>query len=207
MEGVTQEAASLAGHLQSGQADLSVRRQPHLAGRRDRIVLHRRCGEAFRSVWLAHAPRRRRQRCGSHRRRPSKRRKRETRPAFADSGARRISATAARRSRTASKAHGNPLGEEELQAAKKALGWASMEKFYLPEEAVRFFREAIGKGAKAQAEWQKKFDAYKSRVPDRSGGIRDDLERQAARTTGMPICRNGSPKISRSRRASPAARR
>jgi transketolase len=57
--------------------------------------------------------------------------------------------------------HGNPLGEEELQASKKALGWPTMDKFYLPEDAVNYFRQAIQKGAKAQQDWQKKFDAYK----------------------------------------------
>ncbi len=58
-------------------------------------------------------------------------------------------------------AHGNPLGEEELQAAKKALGWGSMDKFYLPEDAVKFFRQIGAKGAKEQQNWQSKFDAYK----------------------------------------------
>ncbi len=58
-------------------------------------------------------------------------------------------------------AHGNPLGEEELQAAKKALGWASMDKFYLPDDAVKFFREAGSKGAKRQQDWQKKLDGYR----------------------------------------------
>lgn len=58
-------------------------------------------------------------------------------------------------------AHGNPLGEEELQAAKKALGWPSMDKFYLPEDAVAFFRKAIDRGAQAQSEWQKRLAAYK----------------------------------------------
>ncbi len=62
-------------------------------------------------------------------------------------------------------AHGNPLGEEELQAAKKALGWPSMDKFYLPEDAVNFFRKAIGKGAKAQQDWQNKFAAYQKAFP------------------------------------------
>src|SRR5579872_6426863 len=32
--------------------------------------------------------------------------------------------------------HGNPLGEDELQATKKALGWPTLDKFYLPQEAV-----------------------------------------------------------------------
>ncbi|MBV9405971.1 MAG: transketolase, partial [Acidobacteriaceae bacterium] len=58
-------------------------------------------------------------------------------------------------------AHGNPLGEEELQAAKKALGWPTMDKFYLPEDAVSFFRKLGEKGGKTQQEWQKRFDAYK----------------------------------------------
>src|SRR6202521_3669926 len=62
-------------------------------------------------------------------------------------------------------AHGNPLGEDELQAPKKALGWPTMDKFYLPKEAVDHFREAIGKGAKAQQEWQKTFEAYKKDFP------------------------------------------
>ena len=62
-------------------------------------------------------------------------------------------------------AHGNPLGEEELQAAKKALGWASMDKFYLPEEAINFFRNAGAKGANEQQQWQRNFDAYKKEFP------------------------------------------
>ncbi len=61
------------------------------------------------------------------------------------------------------KVHGEPLGEDELVAAKKALGWPSTEKFYLPEDALKVFREAIPRGAKAQAEWQKLADGYKTK--------------------------------------------
>ena len=62
-------------------------------------------------------------------------------------------------------AHGSPLGEEELQATKKALGWPTMDKFYLPQEAVDRFREAVDKGASAQQEWQKRLEAYKNDFP------------------------------------------
>jgi transketolase len=62
-------------------------------------------------------------------------------------------------------AHGNPLGEEELQATKKALGWPTMDKFYLPQEAVDHFREAIAKGAGRQQEWQKRLEAYRNDFP------------------------------------------
>jgi transketolase len=39
--------------------------------------------------------------------------------------------------------HGSPLGEEELQATKTALGWPTMDKFYLPPDAVDYFRQAL----------------------------------------------------------------
>ncbi len=62
-------------------------------------------------------------------------------------------------------AHGDPLGEEELQATKKALGWPSMEKFYLPQDSVEYFRQAVPQGTQMEEEWRKKFDAYKEVFP------------------------------------------
>jgi transketolase len=62
-------------------------------------------------------------------------------------------------------AHGDPLGEEELQATKKALGWPTMDKFYLPEDSVEYFRQAVPHGAQMEDEWLKKFDAYKQAFP------------------------------------------
>jgi transketolase len=62
-------------------------------------------------------------------------------------------------------AHGDPLGEEELLATKKALGWPTTEKFYLPGESVEYFRQAIPRGAQMEGEWRKKFDAYRQAFP------------------------------------------
>ncbi len=62
-------------------------------------------------------------------------------------------------------AHGNPLGEDELQAAKKALGWPTLDKFFLPPDAVDHFRKALGKGAKAQTSWSQRLEAYKKEFP------------------------------------------
>jgi transketolase len=62
-------------------------------------------------------------------------------------------------------AHGDPLGEEELLATKKALGWPSTEKFYLPQDSVDFFRQAVPHGAQMEDEWRKKFSAYKQAFP------------------------------------------
>ena len=61
--------------------------------------------------------------------------------------------------------HGSPLGEEELKASKVALGWPSMEKFYLPQDAVDYFRQAVATGAQSEDEWKTKFEAYRKDFP------------------------------------------
>src|SRR5512146_669808 len=62
-------------------------------------------------------------------------------------------------------AHGSPLGEEELLKTKKNLGWPSMEKFYIPEEALSFFRQAVPKGDAAEKSWRQKFEEYRRAYP------------------------------------------
>ena len=62
-------------------------------------------------------------------------------------------------------AHGSPLGEEELQATKKALGWPTMDKFFLPAEAVAEFRKAVPAGEEEQKTWQDGFNAYAKEFP------------------------------------------
>jgi transketolase len=94
-------------------------------------------------------------------------------------------------------AHGNPLGEEELQAAKKALGWPSMDKFYLPEESVAFFRQAIGKGAPAQDEWNKKLDEYAKDFPQEAGEFKQIVAGKLPQgwATGLPKWKPGDKAI------------
>jgi transketolase len=71
--------------------------------------------------------------------------------------------------------HGNPLGDEELLASKKALGWPSEEKFFLPKDAVDFFRRAVGKGAKAQADWKARLDAYTAAFPKEGAELESNM--------------------------------
>jgi transketolase len=61
--------------------------------------------------------------------------------------------------------HGSPLGEEELAATKQALGWPTTDKFFIPEDALAHFREALAKGASAQAAWNAKMEAYRGAFP------------------------------------------
>ncbi len=65
-----------------------------------------------------------------------------------------------------SKAHGEPLGDDELNAAKQNLGWPLEPRFYIPEDVLAFFREAIERGSKNEKDWQKKFDEYNAAHPD-----------------------------------------
>ncbi len=64
-----------------------------------------------------------------------------------------------------SAAHGSPLGAEEVVLTKKALGWEWTEPFYQPEEALRQFRTAIDRGIRAQADWERRFEAYAREYP------------------------------------------
>ncbi|MEN9207179.1 MAG: transketolase [Gloeomargarita sp. GMQP_bins_120] len=62
--------------------------------------------------------------------------------------------------------HGAPLGPEEVKLTKQNLGWPLEPEFYIPDEVLRHFRQAIDKGAKAEAEWQARFAAYKQAYPE-----------------------------------------
>jgi transketolase len=63
-------------------------------------------------------------------------------------------------------AHGEPLGDAELQGAKQALGWPVEPRFLLPEAAVARFREALARGARGEADWQARLEAWRRAFPD-----------------------------------------
>jgi len=65
-----------------------------------------------------------------------------------------------------SKAHGEPLGDEELNAAKVNLDWPIEPRFLIPGDVLEFFREAVDKGQKAEDEWNRKFSEYKKANSD-----------------------------------------
>ncbi|HDY69935.1 MAG TPA: transketolase, partial [Actinobacteria bacterium] len=57
-------------------------------------------------------------------------------------------------------AHGAPLGVEEVALTKEALGWPAEPAFYIPEEALAHFRQAGERGRELNREWQKCFQKY-----------------------------------------------
>ena len=64
------------------------------------------------------------------------------------------------------RAHGEPLGKDEVAATKANLGWPSDEAFYVPGQALENFREAITRGEQWEAEWNAKFESYKAAFPE-----------------------------------------
>jgi transketolase len=73
--------------------------------------------------------------------------------------------------------HGSPLGPDEVKATKEALGWPTEPDFYLPDEALEFFRRAVVQGAEAEREWQARFDAYAAAFPDLAAELKRAIDR------------------------------
>ena len=67
-----------------------------------------------------------------------------------------------------SKAHGEPLGADEIKLTKQNLGWPSEEPFFVPEEALNNFRQCVTRGQQTEAEWEQKFAAYETAHPDKA---------------------------------------
>jgi transketolase len=74
------------------------------------------------------------------------------------------------------KAHGEPPGDKELNAAKDNAGWPKEPRFYVPDESLAFFRQAAKRGPELEAAWQQKFEAYRTEYPE----LAAELERRLA---------------------------
>lgn len=62
-------------------------------------------------------------------------------------------------------AHGEPLGEEEVRLTKQALGCPPDATFCIPDEALRVFRQAVERGREAEAQWRTLFAQYRAAYP------------------------------------------
>jgi transketolase len=62
--------------------------------------------------------------------------------------------------------HGSPLGSDEVRATKQNLGWPLDPPFYVPEEALKHFRRAVDRGKKAESAWAAGFAEYSREYSD-----------------------------------------
>jgi transketolase len=187
MEGVASEAASLAGHLQLGKLiTLYADNHVSLSGGTDLIFTENRVARFAAYGWhtqyvedsndveavgraLAAA------------------REETARPSFI--AVRTHIGYGSPDKHDTHKAHGEPLGEEEVIKTKKALGWPTQPNFLVPGEATNKFAEIGKRGAAAQKEWDSMFALYKSKFPK----LAADFERVMARklppdwSKGLPV--------------------
>ena len=76
-----------------------------------------------------------------------------------------------------SAAHGEPLGDEEIRLTKQRYGWPTDAKFLVPEETKAYTDRSIERGRKAEEEWNASFAAYKAAHPQ----LADEWERMDRR--------------------------
>jgi len=75
-----------------------------------------------------------------------------------------------------SAAHGAPLGENEVRLTKENLGWPSQEPFYVPKEALEVWRQAARRGRQLHAEWTERRSAWGQEFPEQASEFERRLE-------------------------------
>jgi transketolase len=63
-------------------------------------------------------------------------------------------------------AHGEPLGAQEVRLTKEKLGWPMEPEFFIPGEALTYFRQAIDKGREREEKWKILLRSYEKTYPD-----------------------------------------
>jgi transketolase len=76
-----------------------------------------------------------------------------------------------------SKAHGEPLGKEEVLLTKQGYGWPSEQPFFVPDDARAAWRAAGERQARHHAEWRGRWEAYRAAHPE----LAAELERRLAK--------------------------
>jgi transketolase len=85
-------------------------------------------------------------------------------------------------------AHGEPLGTDEVRAAKEAFGWPPDEKFLAPKEARDYFAETLGsRGQAARESWEELFQGYSKKYPELAAEINMIQRRELPASWDAPV--------------------
>jgi transketolase len=98
-----------------------------------------------------------------------------------------------------SKAHGEPLGEEEVRLTKKQLGFPEDKFFDVTQDVKKFMGDAIENGTGRQGKWKKQLSTYRAKFPKLADSLADVLDRKlpANWEKKLPQFTNGKPMATR----------
>jgi transketolase len=87
------------------------------------------------------------------------------------------------------KAHGSPLGVDDVRRTKEKLNWPTESEFLVPEPALAHFREALDRGAKSEADWNIRLTAFTDTFPALALELKASLrgELPAGWNTDIPV--------------------
>jgi transketolase len=77
--------------------------------------------------------------------------------------------------RDTAEAHGAPLGAEEVRRTKEIIGWPQEPTFFVPDDALAHWREAVDRGAEWQREWEELEGRYAKAFPAEAAEYRQWL--------------------------------
>jgi transketolase len=97
------------------------------------------------------------------------------------------------------KAHSDAPGEEAVRETKRHLGWPEDKQFYIPDEALKHFREAVDRGARQEAEWNALVDKYEQEHPEQGGQWRSMMKGELPENweTHLPDFKDAKPVATR----------
>ena len=192
-EGVASEAVLARRPPRPRPPDRLLRRQQHPARRPGRPGDHRGRGQALRGVRLARASTSATDIDLDDARARDARGDGRGGPAVADHRASRTSATAARTSRTPTKAHGSPLGEDAIRETKETLrlGPGQARSSSRTRRSSTSARRASA-ASSSRTSGTRAFDAYKRGAPGQGASCSSAPGGRAARRLGRRRCRSSS---------------
>jgi transketolase len=163
MEGVTSEAASLAGHLGLGNL-IYLYDDNHISIEGDTALAFTESVDERFAAYRWHVQRVDGNDIESVHKAIEAAREEKERPSIICCRT-HIAFGSPHKQDTAS-AHGSPLGADEVKLTKRNLGWPEEAQFYIPPEVLAHFREATRRGQGLEADWESTFDRYARDYPE-----------------------------------------
>ncbi|HZZ66164.1 MAG TPA: transketolase [Candidatus Baltobacteraceae bacterium] len=84
------------------------------------------------------------------------------------------------------KAHGEPLGPDDVKATKEKLGWPLEPAFFVPDDVMTFYRSFAERGAQLEQRWQRDFDAWRNANPELAQQLDRALAKRAPASLPWP---------------------